>query len=201
MRLFVAVVPPADVVTSLDSAVGPRDEQLRWVPSTQWHVTLVFCGEATESVVPELTERLARAAARTDPPSLRLAGAGTFPKQAARARVLWVGLDGDTAALRLLADRCGAAAGRCGIDVEDRRFRSHLTLARARHENVDLSAHVARLSLYAGEPWQVPSIRLVHSTLGARVHHETLAEFPLARPVRARRSPAVDSARAQPTSR
>ena len=179
MRLFVAVVPPAEEVARLEAAIGARDERLRWVPPEQWHLTLVFCGEVAESVVPELTERLGRAAARTDAFPLALAGGGSFPKQAARARVLWVGLAGDVSTLSRLADRCSAAARRCGIDVEDRPFRPHLTLARARRDAVDVRDHVERLSSYSGESWQVGTIRLVHSTVGAKVHHETLGEFRL----------------------
>jgi 2'-5' RNA ligase len=179
VRLFVAVVPPPDEVARLEAEIGARDERLRWVPLEQWHLTLVFCGEVAESVVPELRERLARAAARTDAFSLALARGGSFPRQAARARVLWVGVAGDTATLSRLADRCSAAARRCGIDVEDRPFRPHLTLARARRDSVDARDHVARLSSYAGQQWQVSTIRLVHSTVGATVRHETLAEFPL----------------------
>jgi RNA 2',3'-cyclic 3'-phosphodiesterase len=179
VRLFVAVAPPAEEVAALDAALGSRDEQLRWVPPDQWHLTLVFCGEVAASVVPELTDRLARAAARTPALSLRLSAGGTFPKQAARARVLWVGLDGDMPTLSRLAERCAAAARRCGIDVEHRPFRPHLTLARARQATVDAFDHVTRLSTYKGRAWTVESIRLVHSTLGAKVHHQTLAEFRL----------------------
>jgi len=179
VRLFVAVVPPDAQGTELDAAIGARDEQLRWVPPQQWHLTLVFCGEVDERVVPELTERLARAARRTDAFPLSLNGGGSFPRQATRARVLWTGLHGDTATLARLAERCAAAARRSGISLEDRAFRPHLTLARARRDTADVRDYVTGLSTYAGTPWQVESIRLVHSTLGSKVHHATLAEFPL----------------------
>jgi 2'-5' RNA ligase len=182
MRLFVAVDPPPEQRSVLDAALGARDEQLRWVPVEQWHLTLVFCGEVDERVVPVLSERLARAASRTSAFALRLAGAGTFPHQAARARVLWVGLGGDTATLSRLADRCAAAARRSGIGVEERAFRPHLTTARARRDTVDARDYVERLSSYDGQPWQVKSVKLIHSTLGARVKHETLQEFHLTRP-------------------
>ena len=179
MRLFVALDPPPDQVAALDAALGARDDRLRWVPPSQWHLTLVFCGEVEPSVVPDLTERLTRAAARTPAFSVRLRGVGTFPGQAGRARVLWIGVDGDSTTLSRLAERCAAAARRSGISVEERAFRPHLTLARARRDTVDARAQVAELSSYAGDPWQVTSVRLVHSTIGAKVTHETLAQFPL----------------------
>lgn len=180
MRLFVAVAPPGAQVKALDETLGPRDEALRWVPPAQWHLTLVFCGEVAPTTVPDLTERLTRAAARTPQFEVRLAAAGSFPKQPARARVLWVGLSGEVATMTRLAERCAAATRRSGIPVEDRSFRPHVTLARARRDTVDVRAEVQRLSSYAGEPWRVDSVRLVHSTLGAQVRHETLEEFPLA---------------------
>jgi len=180
VRLFVAATPPAEQLQALDAVIGERDELLRWVPMQQWHLTLVFCGDVEAAVVPELRERLARGAARTPSFEVGLAGAGSFPKQASRARVLWAGLGGDVQTLTRLAERCAAAARRSGIAVEDRPFRPHLTLARARRDTVDVRPHLQRLSSYAGEPWRIDAIRLVQSTLGAQVRHETLAEFPLA---------------------
>jgi 2'-5' RNA ligase len=179
VRLFVAVDPPSGEVEALDAALGDRDPGLRWVPPQQWHLTLVFCGEVAESVVPELCERLARAAARTEPLELRLHGAGSFPRQAARGRVLWLGVDGDVAPLRRLAERTAAAARRAGVAIEERAYRPHLTLARARRESADMRTALDRLSSYTGKPWQVSSIRLVHSTLGATVRHEPLADLPI----------------------
>jgi 2'-5' RNA ligase len=112
--------------------------------------------------------------------TLSLRGAGTFPKQAIKARVLWVGIEGDVATLDRLAERCIAAGRRCGLAMQARSFRPHLTLARARRDPVDLRETVTALSSYAGSSWPVTSLRLVHSTLGATVRHETLHEWPLA---------------------
>lgn len=180
MRLFAAVDPPPDVRESLSAAVGSEpDESTRWVPCEQWHLTLAFYGEVDESKVGKLQEGLARAAARTQPFGVRLASAGTFPRQAARARVLWVGLDGEVDAMRRLADRCAGAGRRARIAADDRKFRPHLTLARARRETVDVTDVVDRLASYSSPWWTVTSLRLVHSTLGSVVHHETLREFEL----------------------
>jgi len=184
VRLFVAVDPPPAAVSALERAVGERDERLRWVPPEQWHLTLVFCGDVAETRVADLQERLRRAAARTAPFALHLNGAGTFPKQPARARVLWIAVGGDVPELTRLAERCAAAASRAGIAIEDRKFRPHLTVARARRDAVDARAEVDRLAGFRTEPWPVTQFRLVKSTLGNTVTHETLAELPLAPPSR-----------------
>jgi len=180
VRLFAAIDPPSEVCESLTAALGPgRDDRLRWVSPEQWHLTLSFYGEVPESKVDKLLEGLARAAQRTVPFGIRLAGAGTFPKQSAKARVLWIGLDGEVDAMRRVADRCAGAGRRARIPVEDRAFRPHLTLARARHESVDASETADRLASYCSPWWSVTSLRLVHSTLGSVVRHETVHEFVL----------------------
>jgi 2'-5' RNA ligase len=177
VRLFAAVYPPERARRAVASAgVGTGD--LRWVPAHQWHLTLAFYGEVADPVVPDLLARLTRAAARTPTFDLRLRGAGTFPRAATAAQVLWVGVEGDRDALRRLAERAVAAGRRSGLDIGDRRYRPHLTLGRARRPS-DLSALVDRFATHDGEPWPVTSLHLVHSTIGATVRHTTLAELPL----------------------
>lgn len=180
MRLFAAVDPPADVQESLAAALGgARDDRLRWVPAQQWHLTLAFYGEVAETKVEKLQEGLVRAAERTRPFGVRLAGAGTFPRQAAKARVLWVGLDGEVDALRRLADRSAGSGRRARIAMEDRAFRPHLTLARSRRDAVDVAGLVEGLASYTSPWWEVTSLRLVRSTLGREVRHETVRDFAL----------------------
>lgn len=173
VRLFAAVDLP------VDGLVVPNDERLRWVPHEQWHVTLAFYGEVDDAKAARLQEALARAAARSRPFRIRVAGAGTFPRQSRKARVLWLGLDGEVEAMNRLGDKCAGAGRRARITMEERAFRPHLTLARARREPVDATALVEELSSYEG-PWcTVSSLRLVRSHLGPKTRHETLREFAL----------------------
>jgi len=178
MRLFAAIDLPADVAESL-AAVLPGDGRLRYVPSGQWHVTLAFYGEVTDSVVPELEARLARAATRTPELRLHLEGGGCFPPGARRARVLWCGVAGDVPALARLAERAVAAGRRCGIDIGDRPFRPHITLARARDHAVNLRSAVETLSSYESREWTADQVHLVRSNLGPPTSHERLRSWAL----------------------
>ena len=177
MRLFAALDVPADVQHSLAIAMPSPDEQLRYVVPEQWHLTLAFYGEVGEIKVDALQAGLERAADRSRPMTVRLAGAGTFPRQPSKARVLWIGLDGDVDMVRRLADRCAGAGRRARIAMEERAFRPHLTLARARRGAVDATSSVEALASFASPWWTVTSFRLVHSHLGPTVRHETLREF------------------------
>jgi 2'-5' RNA ligase len=182
MRLFVAIDPPASERSRLLDwlAAGNLDStRLRLTPSDQWHLTLAFYGETPAAVVPELIERLGRAAQRSRELSLQLTGTGSFPADPARARVLWIGVEGDTVELSRLADRTSAAGRRVGLDLETRKYRAHLTIARARQGPIDLTRTLAALPPYLGEPWRATTIRLVRSHLGPPVRHDLIEEFPL----------------------
>lgn len=182
MRLFVAVDPPVgEKARLLDwlASANLDSSRLRLTPSDQWHLTLAFYGETPAAVLPELTERLRRAAQRSPALSLQLTGTGSFPADPARARVLWVGVDGDTAELSRLADRTSAAGRRVGLDLESRKYRAHLTIARARQGPIDLTATLTSLPPYVGEPWRATTLRLVRSHLGPPVRHELLDDLPL----------------------
>lgn len=184
MRAFVALIPPAAVLAELAAALAPVQvarPDLRWTPAAQWHLTLAFLGEIDGDtldggLLPDLTTRLARAARRHPPPELALGGAGRFGD-----RVLWIRARGE---LRALAASVGAAARRCGIAVDDRPYRAHLTLARAR-PGTDLRAAVDALRGFAGSPWTADALYLVRSRLGAgpggTAAHEVIAGWPLGR--------------------
>ena len=179
MRLFAAVDPPTDVRDELLVVLPERRDDLRYVAAEQWHLTLAFYGEVSDDKVSTLVAGLERAAARSRPVQLRMAGAGTFPRQAVKARVFWVGTDGDVDGLRRLADRCAGAGRRARIAMEARAFRPHLTIARARQGAVDATALVASREPFTSSGWTVASLRLVQSHLGPHVRHEVLAEMAL----------------------
>ena len=180
MRLFVALYPSPSAVAELAAAMPPLPPQWRPVPVEQWHLTLAFLGEVADFRLPELAERLGRAAARSGSLALALSGAGAFPS-ARRARVLWAGMAGDRDGVIRLAERASAAARRTGIPIEGRRYRPHLTLARARVPGgIDATEPLAALADYAGALEPVPEIVLVRSHLGSAVRHERLDGWPLA---------------------
>jgi 2'-5' RNA ligase len=174
VRLFAAVWPSEEVRAAVSATAQEMREQpaaarWRWVQPEHWHLTLAFYGKVDESKLPELTRRLTAAARRRAPFELELGGVGRFGD-----RVVWLGVDGDREALRRLADGAVAAGKRTGIDLEDRRFRPHLTLARSRHGADQLLPATVR-----PVPWPVSGFALVRSQGGPQVRYDTLAEFRL----------------------
>src|SRR5690349_10825481 len=127
--MFVAVVPPQDVVEDLEEFLEPRrgSGDLRWASPESWHVTLAFLARVPDASLEDLEERLDRAARRRTPFTLQVGGGGAFP-DVAQAKVLYAGVHGepeDREELRRLATGVRAAAGRAGAPVDGARFRPH----------------------------------------------------------------------------
>ena len=188
MRLFAAVLPPPAAIRELAAAVAPlhglpQAAGLRWTGEPTWHLTLAFLGQVDAEDLEPLRARLDAAAAtvaRT--PRLRLAGSGRFGE-----RALWAGVEGDTLPLRRLAEEVATAARDTGIEVDERPFRGHLTLARAGGRSGPptpagrgLPALVGALADFSGTEWPATSLRLMRSHLGVgHAHYETVAEWAL----------------------
>jgi 2'-5' RNA ligase len=194
--MFVAVLPPEEAREDLDAFLDARREAgpFRWTLPEQVHLTLSFLERVEERRLDDLVERLGRAAARRTAFPTRVAGGGAFPN-AARARVLWAGLDlaeRDRTELDRLATGARAAASRAGIPMEGQRFRPHLTVARLGRPQ-EVSRWVRLLDAYAGPAWTVDEIALVESHLGQgprnRPRHAVVETFPL-RDSPPRKSPA-----------
>jgi RNA 2',3'-cyclic 3'-phosphodiesterase len=178
MRLFVALVPPVAVLDEIAAEINrlrPAAPDLRWSKRDQWHVTLVFLGEVEERRTPGLAERLGRAAHRHEAFELSFSGGGRFTHS-----ILWAGVGGDRDRLRALAGSVAAAARRAGVDLADRTYRPHLTLARSRARgDVDLRPLVASVADFAGTTWRADAIHLIQSRLGANPTYTTLKSWPL----------------------
>lgn len=190
MRLFVAFHLPAVVRRAVGErmlAMGERLPAARWVGRENLHLTLVFLGEVGDERRPALEAALTRPFAAAAPFMLRLAGAGTFPRERP-ARVAWVGVEIDRgleALRRLQAAVTEAAAAAAGVEVDRRPYTPHLTVARPqrpwRREVCEAFAVAFRGPF--GEAFRAAAGHLVASELGKGAgggpRYTTLADFPL----------------------
>ncbi len=185
-RMFVAVVPPDEVVEHLDEFLEVRRDAaaFRWTLAEHLHVTLAFMDSVADRHLDDLVERLAAAAARRTSFEARVAGGGAFPDPA-RARVLYAGValagtGGET--LDRLAEGARNAAVASGVRVDGQRFRPHLTVARLARPT-EVTRWVRLLDAYDGPAWTVDRVALVASHLGEgprkRPRHEVVDTFPL----------------------
>lgn len=144
-NVFVAVVPPPEVVAALVDRLQVLPIPGRLVPPPNFHITVRFVGKVDPVAYDRLLASLATRSL-VEPFRVRLGGLDAFPNRR-RATVVWVGVEADPA-LEDLAMIVEDAVVAAGFEPEERPFVPHLTVARVRPpENViDLSAGEWQLS-------------------------------------------------------
>lgn len=186
MRVFVAVRPPATVLSHLELALrtvaagvdtGDRASPVRWTEPENRHLTVAFFGDVADVLVGELGDAVDAAVSGVGPFELHLRGAGVFAH-----RTLWIGAGGDVESMRLLSDAVAGAGTDLGARSDDRvRSRSHLTIGRvapslrrsrprwATQAPPDDSADglVRAFAVYEGPSWLVEEVHLMESQPGA----------------------------------
>lgn len=135
VRLFAAAELPdafrEDIARIGASALALGIRGVRPVRAENAHLTLKFLGEVGADRIEEVLAAMRLAAARAAPFRLRTGKLGAFPNADA-PRVLWLGVDGDLAALRSLRDGLEDALAAIGFPRDRRAFSPHVTAARVR---------------------------------------------------------------------
>lgn len=136
IRSFLAFSIPGeirDVVELVHGELKDASSDVKWVPPSNVHLTVVFLGNVKEASVPEMARVVRRECAEFAPFNLAVNGIGFFPNPR-RPRIVWLGLKGDVERMGLLRDRLQEALTPFGIEPERRPFRAHLTLGRFRRD-------------------------------------------------------------------
>ncbi len=179
-RLFLAVDLPEDarakLAAHLRGSSGGERLPGRAVAPASWHLTLRFLGDTS----PERRAAVVGAMRQADLGAgftLGFGGLGAFPR-AARATVLWLGVEGGAEPLRALAAAAEDAARRAGFPAEERPFSAHLTLSRIRPAQ-DVRPLLERVPAFR-ERIPVDAIVLFRSHLGpGGARYEAVERFPL----------------------
>lgn len=174
MRCFIAVTPPADVVSDIDRFLEPRrtateSSPWRWSRPTTYHLTLAFMADHPDHRVEELVQAINEWAGRHAPLAMSIAGAGGF-RGPECAKVLYLGVPGDAAVqlgewsgqLRALVTHHGGSPDGTG-------FRAHLTIARAQRAQ-KAGRLLQALDTYESREFVVPEVVLVESRLASRAY-------------------------------
>ncbi len=167
MRVFVA----AELSNGAREAVGtlarPGIQGLRWARPEQWHVTMAFLGQVEPSAVASVTLALRGSGAP-------LGRARLGPATALLGRsVLCVPVGG----LDAVAARVAQALRVEGFEIEERPFRGHVTLARARGRR-SVPASLRGVAVEA--TWDVDRLAVMESRPGeGGSRYEVLERVPL----------------------
>ena len=164
MRLFVGLAVDEAVKETLERLtlrLRAKDDGLRWSTPDQWHVTLVFLGDVDDAARTRLVRELA--GVRQPALTLRMKQLGVFE----RVGILHAEVEVSAELLRLY-EGVASAVRQVGLEVEDRPYRAHVTLARSRNregrktiERLRRSAEQQRLSAR----WEAEEFLLYESQL------------------------------------
>jgi len=132
-RLFIAVKadPEGDLLmtfSSLKAALGA--ENVKWVDPANFHLTLAFLGDTEEKRIGSLQRMLEEKCSGFGVFDFTLAGTGVF-KSFRDPRVIWVGIR-SAERLTMLYNIIDEGLKNIGFEIEERRFRPHLTLGRVK---------------------------------------------------------------------
>jgi 2'-5' RNA ligase len=159
LRLFVGIGFPPELKLQL-SLLCSGMPGAKWVDPGNFHLTLRFIGETSETVAADIDEALARLRARRF--TLQLAGTGVFASTD-KPRSLWVGVQ-RSPELVALRDKIEQALVRVGLAPEPRKFSPHITLARLHKPALDkLSGFLAAHAQFRAAPHPVEGFSLIAS--------------------------------------
>ena len=178
MRLFVALIPPDDVLDQL-LELERGLPGTRWLPAENLHLTLRFIGEVDGAQAHDIDESLA--GLRMPAFSIRLQGVGQFG-EGRKLRSLWAGV-APSPELARLRDKVGQALVRAGLEPERRKFKPHVTLARF-HGNPGPKLHdyLAEQALFKSAAFGVERFTLFSSFLsGSGAIYRAEADYELSR--------------------
>jgi len=163
-RLFVALPVPEDVTDNL-VALQSGVPDARWVLPENFHVTLCFAGEVPGGAMRDLEEELLDVAGPPFP--VAIAGVEQF-SSGKRPRALVATVE-KSDRLDWLQQKVSTVARNCGIEVERRKFRPHVTLARfgnGAETGHHLAQFMASHSIFRAGPWIADHFALYSSRSG-----------------------------------
>jgi 2'-5' RNA ligase len=163
-RLFVALPVPEEITDDL-IALQSGVPDARWVAPENFHVTLCFAGEVQGGVLRDLEEELSDIS--SPPFTVAIAGVEQF-SSGKQPRALVASVE-KSDRLDWLQQKVSTVARNCGIEVERRKFRPHVTLARfgnGAETGHHLAQFMASHSTFRAGPWIADQFALYSSRSG-----------------------------------
>jgi len=137
LRAFIAVEIPPEVHQAIEVKTAPiraalNKSLVRWVPTSNIHLTLKFLGDVSPANVEMLAQMLNVEVGQHQPFEMAFEGLGAFPNSK-RPRVIWIGIQAP-AGLEALQHGIEAATATLGYPPEKRPFSPHLTIGRVKQK-------------------------------------------------------------------
>lgn len=185
MRFFAALEIPEesrDQLKKVQDKIRSLIPGIRITDNDKLHLTIAFIGEQEDEMRASLSAVIQEAVKDISPFQVTPAYIDGFPILH-QAKILWVGVKGDTDKLFILRERVKDGLIRLGLDVDERRYIPHIAIGKVKDfhlrqyqerefENVMVDNHF--------EPILINCVKLFESVPNDGLHsHNTLAEIQL----------------------
>lgn len=154
VRSFIAIPLPTPVQRTLQNWIDQlkREQRsgVRWVNTTNLHLTIKFLGDIDPESIPAIQEIMQRTAASFAAFTFNLQELGAFPGLM-KPRVIWAGIQAPPE-LKALHRQLESNLKELGFPPEDRPFSPHLTLGRLDRRASD--SEIAGVSALLKKPFQ-----------------------------------------------
>jgi 2'-5' RNA ligase len=132
IRLFIGI----ELDKQIKEPLSKIQEQVRfikpsWVPPKNIHLTVKFLGWSNEESIGEIISAIRSVTEKYKHFEITIDGLGAFPNTK-KARIFWVGLEGNTVYLSRLQGDLEDVLLPLGYEKEKRPYHPHITLARLR---------------------------------------------------------------------
>jgi 2'-5' RNA ligase len=183
MRLFLAIDLPQEVrahLIEVRKRLEPALPKIAYTRAENLHLTLKFLGDVEPKRLAALTESLALI--KPQPIELRAAGIECFPSRGP-IRIVAAAMSGTVPPLRALVEAIEQRCKYLGFEKEQRAYRPHITLARARpviSTKFRTAAEQVTQDLWPGPSFSVPEFVLMDSQLSPEgSKYSVVARFPI----------------------
>jgi len=161
-RLFVAIDLPKNIKDKvLGICFGVPGA--KWMEENQMHLTLRFIGDVPGNQFGDIETILEQVNTPSFP--LTIKGVGHFPPRK-NPKILWAGVEKNEKLLQL-KKKIDSLLCKIGLGPDDRKFHSHITLARLKNTpNNRVGHYFVENGLFNCEPFLVNEFHLFSSILG-----------------------------------
>ncbi len=134
-RTFISLPVPeevAEIQQRLRSTIGDNPGIINWTHPGMIHLTLQFLGPTPENMVTNIKSILDDIAQNNSRFDIHISGTGCFPTPK-RARILWLGVKGDTQPLMALGNSIRHKMTEIGFPPDENELLPHITIGRIQY--------------------------------------------------------------------
>ncbi len=180
IRSFLAIELPKQIKEEAElilTSTKKRYPNFRFIPESNWHLTLHFLGAIRTEQIALLDQGVPFILKDIKPFKISLGSLGGFPT-GRKHNLLWIGVNGDLEALKLLHESLSVQLSQWKFEIEERTFHPHITVARSKSK-IQCEFEKSEYSFQSSETWVKEIVLFRSHLLSSGPLYTSLSRYPL----------------------